>query len=260
MRVFIPNRVDKLLKDYRLPLWSTVGLIVVLLLLLLIRTYERGVLAGILGDNTTTGQDYANLINGDKDAELKKNAVGTDEAKTTATTNAGTSTASNESPPSTSSLTLDSDGGGVPPSTVGNLPPVEDGGSEPAPQEPFSAQIAGFGSRSQGVFTDCGGVTGPAGNAMCKLYEFGAGISTFNGPGTVAFAFRWQGPAPGESSGNFLASSGDAFTQVIRQVKLRCDQPGEYIFHFLLFQPSPAQSHNEPVYHNCGTAFPPTGS
>lgn len=254
MRVIIPSRLNTFTKDYRLPLRATTGLLILLLLLLAIRTYERGVLAGVLGDSNQQNGDYANLINKDKDADLTKNAV---EQEKVTTAGATPTTTQN------TSLAINSDGGNsaaLPPTSPGT-PPTGGSSTTPPPTEPagpFSARLNTFGLNAitGPFFCDH---NAPGAGQYCKNYEFIAGISTFNGPGTVAHFLRWEGPESDQVNGSFLAGNGDGLTQVRTVVKLSCDELGLYVFRFKIYEPNDDESHEIPVNHNCGTMAPAPG-
>lgn len=250
MRVIIPSRLNTFTKDYRLPLRATAGLIVVLLLMLAIRTYERGVLAGVLGDSNQKNRDYANLINKDKDAELTKNAV--EQEKVTAANSTPTTTQN-------TSLAINSDGGSATATPPAPTTPTSGGGSPTPPPtpppQPFSASLYGFGLKSETGPFACAGGSGTG--QYCKKYEFMAGIRTYNGPGTVTHVLRWNGAGTDQVAGSFLAGNGDGSTQVSTVVQLRCDVPGPYMFRFIVQQPNTAESHEIPKDHNCGGVMPP---
>lgn len=253
IRVRIPNRASMFAKNYRLPLWSTFGLFTVLVLLLVLRTYERSILAGVLGSELPGGRDYAALLNSDKDTELRRNPVTgeVEDPQTEPDTAEPTSLSLDSSGASTTgggSTTTGGGGGTTTPGGGGGAtnPPV------PAP-EPFSAQVSGFSLRSQsGAFLcDTGSILSGL-NLFCKTYEFAAGVSTSNGPGSVSHVLYWKGASNGEVAGNFHAPSGDALTSVPRQIKLSCNQQGSYAFRFALITPSRQESQEILINHNCG--------
>lgn len=242
----IPSRTGDFVKNYRLPLWSTIGLFVVLALLLALRTYEKGIIAGVLGDKNSTSSDYARLLSKDAGAELKKNDTDAESNQTSAPSDTPTDT--------TTSLTIDSSGGGTTGNDSGTVPSNGGGGNVEPPVEPFSAQITGFGRNNQyGPFV-CGssGLIDSPGK-LCKDYEFIAGVNTFNGPGTVNHKLSWRGVETGQMTGSYEAATGDAFKQVSYKARLKCDKPGLYSFKFIITQPGTIESHEIPIDHNCGS-------
>ena len=232
-------RLTDFARDYRSPLLSTAGLIVILTVLLLLRSYERNILAGVLGDSTTRGGAYAKLLSKDKEVTLQKNETSSGGSQPTA--------------PSSTSLTLNSSGNATTNSGTNQTNQPNGGGSEPPPTAPFYSQIAGLGLRGQSV-VPCGGT-----DQACKQYDFTAGLKTFNGPGTVNHKILWQGPNPDEIFNSFLAASGDALNQVNYTVRLQCDQPGPYTFKFVVEEPTAQESQDVLVDHHCGTVMPPPG-
>ncbi len=249
MRVRVPNRFTAFVKDYRLPLWSTVGLIVILAALLLLRSYERIVLAGVLGDSSSVTGDYAKLISKDSDVNLQKNEVDKEKAATeTQQTSQSTSTSINS--------TGDSSAGNTTAAPAAASEPTTGAASQP-PAAPFSAAISGFSFMGKSEPTPCDTTSG---SEMCKTYYFKADVSTSNGPGTVSHKLRWNfGTLASEQTGSFTAPTGSGITQVPNQVKLRCAQSGNYTFQFFLTSPSAASSVTVPINHSCGTA-PPSGT
>ncbi len=242
----IPNRTGDFARNYRLPLWSTLGLIVIVMLLILLRTYEQSVIAGVLGNKSSTSSDYARLLSKDKDAELNKNKTTEGENSSQATP---TTTTTN------SSLTISSSTGVTTTPSGGTTasPPGDTNGIPEPPPEPFSSQLSGFGLRSQSSPIACDNSGASGMQQLCQQYDFVASVNTFNGPGVVKHELRWTGVENGNMSGKFQATSGDAFKQVYYTLKIKCDESGQYNFRFVITQPAFAESQQIPVSHNCHT-------
>lgn len=246
MRVYIPSRVHAFAKNYRLPLGSTVGLIIVIVLLLLLRTYERSILAGVLGDNKANGQDYARLLSGDAETVLKQNNV----PKPAEIASPGNPTASSAQATTNTSTGLTvSSGGSSPPPVAGDT----GGSAVPPPSRPFSALITDFNLRYQVGPSECDTSTS---GGMCMEYNFYGNVASRNGPGTVEHTVKWIGPETGQLKDSFDASAGDTFTQVLYSIHLSCDMPGGYIFRLYIVSPNESTSQDVPLIHNCYALMP----
>lgn len=241
MSVNIPNRVHTFAKNYRLPIYSTIGLIIIIVLLLLLRTFERSILAGVLGESNASGQNYAQLLSGDAEAVLQQNKLPTSNG----TGSQGNSTTPKTTTNTSTGLTVSSGESSTPPATGGT-----GGNAELPPSQQFSARIIDFSQVNQNGPFSCNGLTS---ESMCFEYEFYGNIATSNGPGTVNHSLGWVGPEVGQLQDSFSAGEGETFTQVQYKINLSCDHQGIYTFKMYIVSPTATTSQDVPLIHSCGT-------
>lgn len=254
-------------KDYALPFWSTLGFVFLIVVLLVVRLYQQNLIDNVLGESSKKGNNYSRLLSNDTDKELKKNDVTeNDKSNTSTTTNSSLSInasggQSSSSATNTTSANQQTSGSTTQSSTqpssgnnTSSSGSTTSSSGTTTPPIPFSAQLSGFGLRSQSATFFCG-TSGTPNNLSqyCKQYDFVAVVNTFNGPGTVDHKIVWQGVNGGVLSGNFSAPAGDALKQVSYSVKLQCDRQGTYLFQFYLLSPTQFQSNPVWLPHNCST-------
>lgn len=223
-------------KDYRLPLETTFLFVLIVVIMLLARTFDRIALANVLGSKTGNSTDYAALLSKDKVESPTKNDINTPEViKETIKPSTNTPTQFTVSP-------------NPPPTSVSPAP-----GTPSVPTPPFSANIVGL--VLEGSAMECSG--GGLNIQDCsKRYIFRAGIRAINGPGSIHFS--WQGSVPEIiENGVFSVGSGETYTPLRKEVKLSCVQPMMFSIQLSLSQPNSDQSNVLEQYHSCGTTTPP---
>ncbi len=242
-------RIKEFIKDYRLPIITTGILLILVLGLGLLRVYERSVLAGVLDENFSSGQDSTSLLSNDKIEDPQKNEDSQEEQPTTEESVTETITSPEtaaQTPFTISTGTAATVGTGAappatPPASVPTSPPVI-----PA----FGAAIDYF--RHDGTANIPCTIQFPLGlGGICsKKYIFSAGVNAQNGPGTVSYSWRSSISGANESK-SFPVSSGNSFTTLQKEIIIPCTQSGPFTLQLRLTSPTQISSQEITVQHKC---------
>ncbi len=223
-------RVRRFVRDYSLPVTMTAVFLLLIIVASLVRVFQQTSLANLLAGVTTIGQDYGTLFSKDKTDELKKNS---DNSLPTAPAPAGTPT----------SFAINTNTGGN--SSSGNTPPTS-GGDTPLPLV-FGASIAYF--QQDSVTLDCT-TPKPKRQTCSKRYNFGGGIRTQNGPGSVNYGWRSSTQSAVED-GSISVGGGEILTPMQKSITLACLPASSFSLQLTLSSPTPTQSATINVDHNC---------
>lgn len=249
IKISIPSNAKQFIRDYRLPLAASVSFVAIVLFLFFGRLHERAVLGQILSVKNTPGQDYANLLSKDKADDFKKQDVGGDDLKNPSASSQpsgssvtasipvqGTSASGSATTTTTTPTVTVVSGTTTPPTTV--VPPAP-----PA----FTATITDF-RQDQAPLLQCS--TGGFNLAKCsKKYTFVASVKTANGPGSVAYDWRYS--VNGSNNGSFAAASGTAIKTLNTELTLDCKNPGSFTAQFVVTSPAFVQSQPLQINHSC---------
>lgn len=223
-------RVRRFVRDYSLPVVMTAVFLFLVITASLVRVLQQTSLANLLAGVTTMGQDYETLLSKDKVDELKKNS---DNSQPAAPAPAGT--------PSSFAINTnsgsDSSSGDNPPTSGGEttLPPV------------FGASIAYF--QQDSVVLDCT-TPKPKKQSCSKRYNFGAGIRTQNGPGSVSYG--WRSNLQSALEDNSISVGGnEMLTPLQKSITLACLPASSFSLQLIISSPTPTQSATSSIDHNC---------
>ena len=221
-------------KDYRLPLETTFLFILIVVIMLSMRTFDRIALANVLGGKTGSNADYGALLSKDQTEGPTKKEINTPESVKVAeksTSNTSAQFTVSPSPPS-------------------NVAPVPGSPSEPAP--PFSAEVTGLVLENSTIECD----VGTLGIQDCsKRYFFRANIRAIGGPGSIHFAWL-SNVSASATNGEFIVGSGETFTPLRNEVSLSCSKPELFDIQLTLSEPTIDKSNIIEQNHDCSSDIP----
>ncbi len=223
-------RFRRFVRDYSLPVSMTAVFLFLIIVISLVRIFQQTSLANLLAGVTTIGQDYGTLLSKDKTDELKKNS---DNSLPTAPAPAGAPT----------SFAINTNTGSS--SSSGDTPPTS-GGDTPPPLV-FGSAIAYF--QQDSVELDCT-TPKPKKQTCSKRYNFGAGIRTQNGPGSVNYGWRSSAQSAIED-GSISVGGGEILTSIQKSITLACLPTSSFSLQLILSSPTPTQSATLNIDHNC---------
>lgn len=217
-------------KDYSLAVVLTLGLILFVSIVLLVRVSQQASLANLLAGVTTITQDYVSFKSNDKADAPQRGDTSGDPGP--APTGATTSFAVNSGGTTTTN-----------PDTGSN----NNGGGTTTPPPVFAVAIGFF--RQDSAELECGGLNQNKPNCS-RRYSFSAGVNSQNGPGNVSYGWRSNFSGASED-GAYTAGSGTASQTLTKSILIPCLSPGSYSMQFVVLSPSQIQSSTLTVNHNC---------
>jgi hypothetical protein len=206
--LIIPSHFRTVQKDYRAPLIATGFFFALVFALLGLRLHEHSLASQLVSENSSSGHDYATLLNRDKVDKFDGSEVDTTEVPDTSASQksaANSSTTFKSGAAATSSRTQSSTPAtGSSNSDTGSSTPTAPSST---PAAPFSAAISNFREEKDPTL-QCVNGSGSKSSNCSKTYYVAGDVTTQNGSGKVSY--NWIYTVSGSTNGSYTAASGTA--------------------------------------------------